>query len=137
MVAKVFMIASAAIILALGLIHLAYTFRGPRFNPRDPSLKAAMRRVSPVLTRETTMWKAWVGFNASHSMGAMLFGLIYGYLALSHSEILFRSHYLLGVGLTMLGGLAVLGRLYWFRIPFVGICAATVSFVAAIAFSPA
>ncbi len=141
MASPVFMIASAAIILALGLIHLVYTFHGPRFNPRDPSLKAAMRRVSPVLTRATTMWKAWVGFNASfnasHSMGAILFGLIYGYLALSHPEILFRSHYLLGVGLTMLGGLAVLGRLYWFRIPFVGVCAATMSFVAAIAFSPA
>jgi hypothetical protein len=23
------------------------------------------------------MWKAWVGFNVSHSMGLMLFGLIY------------------------------------------------------------
>ena len=137
MVAKIFMIASAAIILALGLIHLAYTFYGRRFNPLDPSLEAAMRRVSPVLTRETTMWKAWVGFNASHSMGAMLFGLIYGYLALSHPEILFRSHYLLGLGLMMLGGLAVLARRYWFRIPFVGICAATGSFVAAIAFAPA
>lgn len=137
MAATVFMIASAAIILALGLIHLAYIFHGSPLNPRDPSLQAAMRRVSPVLTRETTMWKAWVGFNASHSMGAILFGLIYGYLVLCHPEILFRSHYLLGVGLAMLGGLAVLGRLYWFRIPFVGVCAATVSFVAAIAFSPA
>ena len=49
MVAKIFMIASAAIILALGLIHLAYTFYGRRFNPLDPSLEAAMRRVSDVL----------------------------------------------------------------------------------------
>ncbi len=28
-----------------------------------------MQQVSPVITRQTTMWKAWVGFNASHSYG--------------------------------------------------------------------
>src|SRR5438046_6957052 len=30
------------------------------------------------------MWRAWVGFNASHSMGAMLFGLVFAFLALAH-----------------------------------------------------
>ena len=25
--------------------------------------------------------KAWIGFNISHSLGALLFGVIYGYLA--------------------------------------------------------
>ena len=25
-----------------------------------------LRAVSPVITRETTMWQAWIGFNASH-----------------------------------------------------------------------
>jgi hypothetical protein len=35
------------------------------------------------------MWKAWVGFNASHSYGAILFGLVYGYLASMSSEVVF------------------------------------------------
>ena len=35
-------------------------------------------------TKETTMWRCWVGFNASHSMGLILFGLAFGYLALAH-----------------------------------------------------
>jgi hypothetical protein len=30
-----------------------------------------MEEVSPVIARETTMWKAWVGFNG---YGAILFG---------------------------------------------------------------
>ena len=104
------MVASAGIILLLGVIHLVYTFYGKKLTPRDPALQAAMRQVSPVLTRATTMWKTWVGFNASHSMGAMLFGLIYGYLALAHEALLFRSPYLLAVGLAMLGGWVVLGK---------------------------
>jgi hypothetical protein len=85
---------SAAIIMLLGLIHLLYTFYGPKLLPRDRDLKARMEEVSPVITRETTMWKAWVGFNASHSYGAILFGAVYGYLSLAHSAFLFQSMFL-------------------------------------------
>jgi len=100
--------ASAAIILLPGLIHPLHTFRGRKLHPRDAALETAMREVSPVLTRETTMWRAWVGFNASHSYGAIFFGLVYGYLALAHGALLFASPYLLGVGLLLLGGYVVL-----------------------------
>jgi len=123
---------SALVILALGTLHLVYTFRGSRLTPRDPALQARMTEVQPVITRQTTMWRAWVGFNASHSMGAMLFGLIYGFLRNAYPEILFNSPFLLAVGLAMLGGLAVLGKVYWFRIPFTGIVIALACYVASI-----
>src|SRR5207244_9587323 len=90
--------ASAAVILLLGLIHLLYTFRGHKLYPRDAELEARLRDVSPVITRETTMWKAWVGFNASHSFGAILFGAVYGYLAIVHGSFLFESRFLLALG---------------------------------------
>ncbi len=67
------------------------------------------------------MWKAWVGFNASHSFGAILFGLVYGYLALLHPAFLFKSAFLLVVGLGLLGGYAFLGARYRFSVPFRGI----------------
>jgi len=127
------MAASAALILALGLIHLLYTFHGEKLTPRDPMLQAAMRVVSPVLTRETTMWKTWVGFNASHSLGAILFGLVYGYLALAHGAFLFASPFLLAVGLSALSSYAALGYRYWFSVPFRGICLALGCYVAALA----
>lgn len=117
--------ASAAIILLLGLIHLLYTFYGPKLLPRDPELQRRMQEVSPVITRQTTMWKAWVGFNASHSYGAILFGAVYGYLSLAHGAFLFRSTFLLALGLLMLLGYALLAKLYFFRVPFRGILLAT------------
>lgn len=123
---------SAAIILLLGLIHLAYTFRGNKLHPRDAALEARMKEVSPVLTRGTTMWKAWIGFNASHSYGAILFGLIYGYLALVHGAFLLESTFLLVLGLALLAGYVILGRLYWFSVPFRCIVAATALYVAAL-----
>jgi hypothetical protein len=51
--------ASAVVVLSLGLIHLLYTFHGTKLHPRDPQLTAALKEASPVLTRRTTMWKAW------------------------------------------------------------------------------
>lgn len=111
MLTKALMIASAAIPLVLGVMHFAYTFWGPQLTPRDPAVQAMMSDVPLVLTRETTMWRAWLGFNARHSMGAVLFGLVYGYLALMHEELLFKSPYLLVVGLAMICGFVVLAKL--------------------------
>jgi hypothetical protein len=119
---------SAAIILLLGLVHLLYTFHGPKLTPRDRELQARMQQASPVITRQTTMWKAWVGFNASHSFGAILFGAVYGYLSLLHSAFLFQSKFLLSIGLALLLGYVFLGKRYWFSIPLRGILLATVSY---------
>jgi len=124
--------ASAAIILCLGLVHLLYTFHGTRLHPRDAALAARMAEVSPRLTGETTMWKAWVGFNASHSYGAILFGLVYGYLALAHSNVLFQSAFLAALGLVTLSGYVFLGKVYWFSVPHRGAVLATILYAAAL-----
>jgi hypothetical protein len=123
---------SAAILLFLGVVHLLYTFRGRKLHPRDPALEEAMKQGHPVLTRRTTMWNAWVGFNASHSMGAILYGLLYGYLALAHQAMLFASPFLLGTGLVLLIGYTLVGKRYWFNAPNSGIFAATALYVAAL-----
>jgi hypothetical protein len=124
--------ASATIILLLGLIHLLYTFRGNKLHPRDSALEARLKQVSPVITRETTMWKAWIGFNASHSYGAILFGLVYGYLALFQSAFLFASTFLLLIGLVLLTGYVFLGKVYWFSVPLRGIVLSTALYVTAL-----
>jgi hypothetical protein len=133
LIADILMIASAGIILTLGVIHLVYTFWGNKLTPRDPALQIRMTEISPVLTRETTMWKAWIGFNASHSYGAILFGLTYGYLVVAQREVLFNSPFFLVVGFAMLAGWLFVGKFYWFSVPFRGICIALVCYVFSIA----
>lgn len=128
--------ASAAIILLLGLAHLLFTFSGPKLMPRDRELQARMQEVAPVISRETTIWKAWVGFNASHSFGAIMFGAIYGYLSLVHAAFLFRSTFLLSLGLLLLCGYLFLGKRYWFRAPFRGILVALALYVLALLTGP-
>jgi hypothetical protein len=96
-----------------------------------------MSQSSPVITKETTMWRCWVGFNASHSMGLILFGLVFGFLALAHGQLLFQSPFLLVVGLVMLGGFVVLCKVYFFSVPLTGISISLACYVANIALSRA
>ena len=135
MAAKIFMVLSASIVLTLGVVHFIYTFWGQMLTPRDPALQVSMSQISPVITRETTMWRCWVGFNATHSMGLILFGLVFGFLALAHDRILFQSPFLLVVGLAMLGGLVVLCKLYFFSAPLTGIVISLACYVASIVLS--
>jgi hypothetical protein len=135
--ARILMVVSASIVLTLGVVHLVYTFCGPKLTPRDPALQISMSQISLVITKETTMWRAWVGFNASHSMGLILFGLIFGFLALAHGQLLFRSPFLLVVGLAMLGGFVVLCKVYFFRVPLMGVSISLACYVASIALSRA
>jgi hypothetical protein len=128
--ASVLVFASAAIVFVLGTLHLIYTFAGTKLHPRDPALRTHMESVSPVITRETTMWKTWVGFNASHSYGAILFGAFYGYLALVHTALLFHSAYLAGLGGVALVAYDFLAIKYWFSIPRRGVILATTLYAA-------
>lgn len=125
--------ASAAIVLLLGLAHLLYTLRGRKLWPRDDALRARMQDVAPVITRETTMWRAWLGFNASHSFGLILFGAVYADLALAHADVLFGSLFLRALGLAMLLGWVVLARLYFFSVPLRGVLLATALYVLGLA----
>ncbi len=137
MVARVLMLVSASIVFTLGVIHFVYTFWGPKLAPRDHALQVSMSQVSPVITKETTIWRCWVGFNATHSMGLIFFGLVFGFLAVTDSKILFRSPFLLVVGLAMLGGLVVISKIYFFSTPFTGLSVSLACYVASIALSRA
>jgi len=131
------MVLSASIIFALGVTHFVYTFWATTLTPRDPSLQISMSQISPVITKETTMWRAWVGFNASHSMGLILFGLVFGFLALAHGPLLFQSPFLLIVGLAMLVGFVVLSKMYFFSAPLVGVSVSLACYLASIVLSRA
>lgn len=129
--------ASALIIGMLGAAHLLFTFVGPRLRPRDRSLPARMDASHLVLTEETTVWRAWIGFNASHSLGALLFAGVYALLADRHPAVLFGDPLLLGFGAGLLSALLWLAWRYWFRVPMAGIALALLLYLAGWAASTA
>ena len=123
---------SAGIVLLFGSIHLLYTLHGNKLHPRDPAVMAAMQQTHPVITRQTTVWRANTGFNITHSMGLMLFGLIYGYLALAQPALLWQSLFLLALGLVTLVTYVFVAKRYFFHIPFSGMVAATLLYAVAL-----
>jgi hypothetical protein len=133
MLASTLVATGAGVIFALGVIHLAYTYFTPKLSPRAPGLRSQMEASSLVIARRTTVWRAWVGFNASHSVGAMFFGSVYAYLALRHGALLFGSPFLGGCGIALLLTYLTLAKLYWFHIPCRSIALATLLYAAGFA----
>lgn len=114
--------------IILGSIHLIYTFFTNKFSTRNPQLETEMKVSSPVLTSKTTVWKAWIGFNASHSLGAIYFGWINVFLAGIHAPILYNPVFIL-LNLGTVAFYLWLAIRYWFSIPLGGISIAFLCFL--------
>jgi hypothetical protein len=121
MLSKILWLSGSAIFFILGTWHLCYTFFTSKFDPRNKNLMEEMKNTSPLITYETTMWKTWIGFNASHSTGAIFFGLVNSLLAAEYFYILEKSFLLSLLTILTSGFYLWLAKKYWFSIPFTGI----------------
>jgi hypothetical protein len=99
-------------------------------SPADVGLAKAMSQTPLLLTRRTDMWLAWVGFNLSHGLGILFFGV--AVLVIGRSAASFAAEGGLFGPLAVLVSSAylVLAIKYWFRTPIVG-CAISVMLFAA------
>ena len=131
MLSQALIVIGALIFGLLGTLHLAYTLFTNKFSARDAATEAAMRATSPVLTSRLTLWDAWIGFNASHSLGAILFAAIYLVLAIGHMPVLRESPALLWLAVLAAASYLAVAKRYWFRTPLVGIALGTVCFLGA------
>ena len=129
---RILFLAGAVPYLVLGAAHAWHTpFRIDQkkgLSARDPAVEKAMTTTSPRLTARTDLWRAWVGFNYSHSLGAVLFGLFV--VLIGRSEAIYAANASLAAPLALGVALAylVLGIKYWFRTPIIGIAFSVISF---------
>jgi len=130
----ILLILGGAVFGVLGVLHATYTLldlRDPRrLVPVDPLVAQAMANSSLRLSQgRTDMWRAWIGFNFSHSLGVLLVGAL-GMWAGAQARRL-----PVGVimpALTLIGCVyLVLCLLYWFRTPAIGVAIGTGCFAAA------
>jgi len=118
--------------VVLGFAHAVATPQTPAqakgLSPRDPAVRDAMARDSILLTRRTTLWLAWVGFNLSHSLGAILFGAVVVLIGRTSASFEAQAAVFLPLAVLVSATYLVLGVRYWFRTPIIGISAACVCF---------
>ena len=109
------------IFIILGTVHLVYTFFTNKFSSKNEKAITEMKSSNPILTNETTLWKAWIGFNASHSIGAIFFGVINIYILRNFNVTLEDYPFFYILNISIVGFYLWLANKYWFRIPFWGI----------------
>jgi len=128
-------LAGALPFLVLGAAHALATPLAPSdvkgLSPSDPQVAVAMTRSGLRLTRRTDMWRAWVGFNFSHSLGALVFAAFVFVTGRSASVFATEAH--VGVPLAVIVSVVylALARRYWFRTPVHGCLLAAFLFLAA------
>ena len=117
----------------LGGLHAIYTMLYLR-NPRrlvtvDPSVAHAMANSALRLSGGgTDMWRAWIGFNFSHSLGVLLLAAV----AIWAGTRMRMVPVGIVAALTLIGCIYLaLALLYWFRVPAIGVAIGTSCFAAA------
>jgi hypothetical protein len=119
--------------VVLGIAHALATpltlEESKGLSPRDLAFRQGMAEQTVLLTRRTNLWLSWVGFNLSHSLGAVLFGVVV--LLIGRSPATFAANWPTFVPLAMVvsGAYLAIGLRYWFRTPIVGIIVSSVCFV--------
>ena len=129
----ILLILGGGIFGVMGSLHAIYTLldlRDPRrLVPVDPFVAQAMANSALRLSEgRTDMWRAWIGFNFSHSLGVLMLAAVAVWagsrtdtlpVGIMPALILISCVYL------------VLALRYWFRAPAIGVAIGTVCFAAA------
>ena len=109
------------------LLGVAHAFATPLsigtrkgLSPKDPALTEKMAASTICLTSRTNVWLAWVGFNLSHSLGAVLFGVVVLLIGRSPTSFASQGAAFGALAVAVSALYLVLAVFYWFRTPIMG-----------------
>jgi hypothetical protein len=132
---ELFLQVDGSIIALMGAGHAVVTmidvFRPTQFAPIDDSVRDSMKSTGLRFARgRTSMWNAWLGFNISHGLGVLIFGVIV--IVLGNYLILIEPPKMLLLAPVIIGFVYFyLAVRFWFYLPAIGVSLATVCFIAA------
>ena len=109
------------IFILLGCAHGLLTLRdlsSPHsLTPTEPGVRDAMAKAPLALAPQTTVWRSWLGFNLSHSLGLLVFGVVFAALALRDFSWLQASPVLRPIPTVVALLYAILAIRFWFWAP--------------------
>ncbi len=106
------------------------TFRPRLFTPRDDDVRRGMMGTSLRLTHRANVWRAWLGFNLSHGLGLIFFGLILLLLSLDDFQLLMSFNAVMPFALAIAVAYFILAVRFWFRVPAAGCALGAACFAA-------
>ncbi|MDQ3748971.1 MAG: hypothetical protein M3367_08170 [Acidobacteriota bacterium] len=133
------LIVGSSIFVLFGAAHGVFTFQdlgNPRnFTPRDAELRAAMQQATVAFHPKINLWRAWLGFHFSHSLGLVMFGGAFLYVGIFHPLLFSQSRLLQGCSILVSAVYLVLSLKFWFSKPAIGSGIAMGCFIMAAALS--
>ncbi len=121
-------VAGAAVFLLLGVGHAIMTLQSEptrgAFAATDPGVQTAMQQrtglgLAPDL--DTTLWRAWVGFNLSHALGIVVVAAVILFHAIDDLGAAVDRPWFLVLAVGVPGVYLLLSVRYWFASPTRGI----------------
>jgi hypothetical protein len=121
---QAFIIIASSIFVLLGLVHGVLTLKDisnpSTFTPLDAELREAMQKSAIAIHPNTNLWRAWLGFNLSHSLGIIFFGSAFLYIGI-YQPSLFTNYLILQVCAIVVSAIyVVLSVKFWFINPAIG-----------------
>jgi hypothetical protein len=118
--AQTWFIAGTIPLILAGALHAALTVidtvRPTYFAPKDAALKPALERTQIRFGGRSapSMWRAWLGFNISHGLGVLTFGLICLLIAAHDFGLVERIGALRPLTIAFCAAFLVLSLRFWF-----------------------
>jgi hypothetical protein len=138
-IAQGFLILGASIFLILGVFHGGLTLQDltnpSTFTPLDVELREAMQRSSIAIHPQANLWRAWLGFNLSHSLGLVMFGGTFLNIGLFHFSVFNQNLYLQICALLISITYLLMSLKFWFYKPVIGSGLALICFMIAVGLS--
>ena len=117
-------LAGGVVLVLFGVAHAALTpWRAGQalgLSPADPQLETHMAQTHIRLTRRTNVWRAWVGFNYSHSLGLIVLGSLVLVVGRSASSFAANADVFAPFAFFASAVYLLLATKYWFRTPILG-----------------
>ena len=132
---QILIIVAALPFLLFGAGHGVLTLRDlkhPRaFTPPDPALRQAMQQSNIRFHPSINLWKAWLGFNLTHSLGLVFFGAAFLRIGMFEPDTFASSPTIQVVAVLVSTIYLVLSLKYFFFKPVMGSAIGLVCFLAA------
>jgi hypothetical protein len=135
--AQAWFIAGTIPLILAGGLHVLYTLidtvRPTYFTPRDRALVPALEetRIRFGGRSAPSMWRAWLGFNISHGLGVLAFGLLCLLIATYDFSVVERIGAIRPLTIVFSGIYLVLSLRFWFYAPAIITGVSTTCFVVA------
>jgi hypothetical protein len=113
-----------ALYVLLGVVHgvlLLRDLRVPRtFTPHNDSVRVAMQNTTVAIHPSANLWRAWMGFNLSHSLGLLLAGIVLLSVVVQDFDMFGGSLLFKTAAIAIATAYVALSKAFWFRDPLIG-----------------